>query len=192
MSRWLVTGSAGHLGEALVRVLREQGEQVVGLDRLASPTTTVVASLTDSSALAAAAVDVDHVLHTATLHKPHVGSHTRAEFVDTNIAGTLTVLEAAAAAGAASVVLTSSTSAFGRALTPEPGEPAAWITEDVAHRVRNIYGKTKTPAVEHPPPPQPTLSPPLDGRQPNRRKHTGYRCARVQSTSVNCAADSGN
>lgn len=29
---------------------------------------------------------VDVVLHTATLHKPHVASHTRQDFVDVNIA----------------------------------------------------------------------------------------------------------
>jgi len=40
----LVTGSAGHLGEALVRTLRAAGRAVRGLDRLASPTTDVVGS----------------------------------------------------------------------------------------------------------------------------------------------------
>jgi UDP-glucose 4-epimerase len=35
---------------------------------------------------------------------------------------------------------------FGHALTPPPGEPAAWITEDVAPRPRNIYGVTKAAA----------------------------------------------
>jgi UDP-glucose 4-epimerase len=43
-------------------------------------------------------------------------------------------------------VFTSTTSAFGRALTPGPGEPAAWITEDVAPIPRNVYGVTKTAA----------------------------------------------
>ena len=38
----LVTGSAGHLGDALARVLRGHGYEVVGLDLLASPSTTVV------------------------------------------------------------------------------------------------------------------------------------------------------
>ena len=50
------------------------------------------------------------------------------------------------AAGVRGFVFTSSTSAFGRALTPAPGDPAAWITEDVAARPRNIYGVTKTAA----------------------------------------------
>jgi nucleoside-diphosphate-sugar epimerase len=43
-------------------------------------------------------------------------------------------------------VFTSTTSAFGRALTPIPGEPAAWIDEDVVPVPRNIYGVTKTAA----------------------------------------------
>ena len=89
---------------------------------------------------------VDAVLHAATLHKPHVGSHGRGDFVDTNVTGTLNLLEEAVAAGVGRFVFTSTTSAFGRALTPPPGAPAAWITEDVAPVPRNIYGVTKTAA----------------------------------------------
>jgi nucleoside-diphosphate-sugar epimerase len=88
----------------------------------------------------------DAVLHTATLHKPHISSHGKQAFVETNVTGTLTLLEEAAEAGVSGFVFTSSTSAFGRALTPAPGEPAAWITEDVVPRPRNIYGVTKTAA----------------------------------------------
>ena len=40
--RVLVTGSAGHLGEALVRTLRRSGHDVVGLDLLDSPHTDAV------------------------------------------------------------------------------------------------------------------------------------------------------
>ena len=85
-------------------------------------------------------------MHPATLHKPHVTSHDRQAFVDTNITGTLALLEEAVAAGVESFVFTSTTSAFGRALTPAPGEPAAWITEDVTPVPRNVYGVTKTAA----------------------------------------------
>jgi UDP-glucose 4-epimerase len=86
------------------------------------------------------------VLHTATLHKPHVATHAREDFVATNIAGTLNLLEEATEAGVGAFVFTSTTSAFGRALTPPPGAPAAWITEDVAPVPRNIYGVTKVAA----------------------------------------------
>jgi nucleoside-diphosphate-sugar epimerase len=34
--RVLVTGSAGHLGEALVRMLRNTGQEVIGFDRAAA------------------------------------------------------------------------------------------------------------------------------------------------------------
>ena len=43
----LVTGSAGHLGEALVRVLRDGGYEVAGIDVRPSPYTTVVGSVAD-------------------------------------------------------------------------------------------------------------------------------------------------
>jgi nucleoside-diphosphate-sugar epimerase len=142
----LVTGSAGHLGEALVRVLRAGGYEVTGIDVRPSPYTTVVGSVADRDLVRDCVAGAGAVLHTATLHKPHVGSHGKQAFVDTNVSGTLTLLEAAVAAGAGSFVFTSTTSAFGRALTPGPGEPAAWITEEVVPRPRNIYGVTKTAA----------------------------------------------
>ena len=148
MERFLVTGSSGHLGEALVRVLRAAGHDVVGLDFRPSPSTTVAGSITDRSVVRRALDGATAVLHTATLHKPHVGSHSRQQFVDVNVTGTLTLLEAAAETGVGSFVFTSSTSVFGHALTPAAGEPAAWITEDVVPRVRNVYGATKL-AAEH-------------------------------------------
>jgi nucleoside-diphosphate-sugar epimerase len=89
---------------------------------------------------------VEAVLHAATLHKPHVATHGRQDFVATNIAGTLNVLEEAAAAGVVSFVYTSTTSAFGAALTPPAGAPAAWITEEVRPIPQNIYGVTKVAA----------------------------------------------
>ena len=144
--RILVTGSAGHLGEGLVRVLGEAGHEVVGMDLLASPCTAVVGSIVDRDCARAAMAGVGAVIHAATLHKPHVGSHGRGEFVDTNITGTLNLLEEAVAAGVSRFVFTSTTSAFGRALTPGAGTPAAWITEDVVPVPRNIYGVTKTAA----------------------------------------------
>src|SRR5215217_4971066 len=144
--RILVTGSSGHLGEALVRVLASEGCDVVGLDVLASPYTTVVGSIADRACVRRCVRGVDAVLHSATLHKPHVGSHGRRDFLATNVTGTLNLLEEAVAAGVGRVVFTSTTSAFGRALTPPPGAPAAWITEDVAPVPRNIYGATKTAA----------------------------------------------
>jgi UDP-glucose 4-epimerase len=89
---------------------------------------------------------VEAVLHAATLHKPHIVTHSRQAFVDTNVTGTLNVLEEAASAGVGSFIFTSTTSAFGAALTPPAGAAAAWITEDVRAVPRNIYGVTKVAA----------------------------------------------
>jgi UDP-glucose 4-epimerase len=144
--RILVTGSSGHLGEALTCVLRAEGHEVIGLDVLASPATTVVGSIADRQTVQRCMAGINAVAHCATLHKPHVHSHGRLDFVETNIAGTLNLLEEAVAADVGRFVFTSTTSAFGRALTPAPGQPAAWITEDVVPVPRNIYGATKTAA----------------------------------------------
>ncbi len=146
--RILVTGSAGHLGEALVRTLREAEHAVTGLDLLESPCTTHVGSICDADFVRDSLRGIDVVLHAATLHKPHIATHARQAFVETNILGTLNVLEAAVACGVSRVVFTSTTSTFGAALTPAAGEPAAWITEEVRPIPRNIYGVTKVAAEE--------------------------------------------
>jgi UDP-glucose 4-epimerase len=86
------------------------------------------------------------VLHTATLHKPHVATHSPQAFIDTNLAGTLVLLEAAHAAGVGAFVFTSTTSTFGAALTLAPGAPAVWVTEDLRPVPKNIYGVTKVAA----------------------------------------------
>jgi len=142
----LVTGSSGHLGEALVRTLHTQGRDVVGLDVLDSPFTSRVGSIADRAVVKDCIRGVESVLHTATLHKPHIGTHDRQAFVETNVTGTTVLLEEAVAASVTRFVFTSTTSAFGRALVPSPGSPAAWITEDVTPIPRNIYGVTKTTA----------------------------------------------
>lgn len=142
----LVTGSAGHLGEALMRVLRERGTPAVSVDVLRSPFTDIVGSIADREVVDACMPGITHVLHAATLHKPHVATHSRQDFVDTNVTGTLNLLEASVANKVRAFVFTSTTSTFGDALTPPAGSPAAWITEDVVPIPKNIYGVTKTAA----------------------------------------------
>ncbi len=144
--RVLVTGSSGHLGEALVRTLRELGHDVVGLDLLAGPFTTHVGSIADRFVVRSCMIGVETVFHAATLHKPHVVTHSRQDFVDTNVTGTLNLLEEAATAAVRSFVYTSTTSVFGAALVPPAGAPAAWVTEEVVPVPKNIYGVTKAAA----------------------------------------------
>jgi UDP-glucose 4-epimerase len=142
----LVTGSAGHLGEALMRTLPLAGYLPIGLDIKPSPFTQRIGSIIDRDFLRTCMHDVAAVIHTATLHKPHVATHHRQDFIDTNITGTLNLLEEAVAAGVGVFIFTSTTSVFGRALTPSTGAPAAWITEDVVPAPKNIYGVTKIAA----------------------------------------------
>lgn len=142
----LVTGSAGHLGEALVRTLRETDDEPIGLDIKNSPYTAFVGSVVDREFVRRCVSGVDVVLHTATLHKPHVGTHSRQAFVDTNITGTLNLLEEAVTAGCQAFVFTSTTSAFGDAMQPAEGGPAVWVTEELVPKPKNIYGVTKTAA----------------------------------------------
>lgn len=142
----LVTGSAGHLGEALMRTLRVAGRPAIGVDVRPSAYTTHVGSITDRDFVGHCMNGVEAVLHAATLHKPHVATHSAQAFIDTNVTGTLVLLEAAAEANVGAFVFTSTTSAFGSALTPAEGEPAGWIDEDVQPVPRNIYGVTKLAA----------------------------------------------
>ena len=142
----LVTGSAGHLGEALMRTLHADGREARGVDIRPSPFTDCVGSICDRDLVARCMRGVRGVLHAATLHKPHLATHGARDFVETNVTGTLVLLEEAVAAGVEAFVFTSTTSAFGSALTPAPGESAAWVTEEVRPVPRNIYGVTKVAA----------------------------------------------
>lgn len=142
----LVTGSAGHLGEALVRTLQQQNQEVIGIDILPSAFTHRVGSIVDRNFVRQCMQGVQAVLHTATLHKPHVLTHSFQDFVDTNVTGTLNLLEEAVTAGVEAFIFTSTTSTFGNAMKPQPGGPATWITEEVAPIPKNIYGLSKIAA----------------------------------------------
>ena len=142
----LVTGSSGHLGEALMRTLRASGRAALGLDIIPGPFTDAIGSIADRALVARSMQGVDAVLHVATLHKPHVATHAPEAFVETNVRGTLILLEEAVRARVRAFVMTSTTSTFGDALKPPQGQPAAWIDEGVAPVPKNIYGVTKTAA----------------------------------------------
>ncbi len=144
--RILITGSAGHLGEALMRTLRNSAHEAIGVDIKPGPFSQRIGSILDRGFVKKCMKGFDAVIHAATLHKPHIATHSRQDFVDTNITGTLNLLEEAVSARVTSFVYTSTTSAFGGALTPPEGSPAAWITEEVTPVPKNIYGVTKVAA----------------------------------------------
>ncbi|KAI7364958.1 hypothetical protein KC354_g5274 [Hortaea werneckii] len=150
----LVTGACGHLGYALMSSLSDYGHEPLGIDILPADNDQhkiLIGSISDSefcSGIFQTYPTLKYVLHTATLHKPHVDSHSKAEFIDTNITGTLNLLEAASSSRnpIEGFIFTSTTSAFGKALAPQPGQPAAWIDEQVTPVPKNIYGATKVAA----------------------------------------------
>ena len=116
------------------------------MDILPGEFTTYLGSIADHAFVRHCMDGVRAVLHAATLHKPHVATHSRQAFVDTNITGTLNLLEASVLVGVESFIFTSTTSTFGDALVPPAGQPAAWIDEDVTPVPKNIYGVTKVAA----------------------------------------------
>lgn len=158
----LVTGSSGHLGTALMLRLPDLGLRPLGIDILpascplvrARAGDTLTGSVSDRDfvrEILAANPHIRHIVHAATLHKPHVASHPAQAFIDANLTGTLTLLEAAAdilvpGGRFASFIFISTTSTFGAALSPLPGLPAAWIDESVTPKPKNIYGVTKCAA----------------------------------------------
>ncbi|MGY3211986.1 NAD-dependent epimerase/dehydratase family protein [Mucilaginibacter sp. HD30] len=142
----LVTGSSGHLGEALIRTLRKDGHRVQGIDAKPSDYTDITGDIADHNLSRQAVAGKDAVIHTASLHKPHVATHTKQQFVDTNITGTLNLLEECKNHNVRRFIMTSTTSAFGDALTSDNGSGAVWIDEEVIPRPKNIYGVTKLAA----------------------------------------------
>jgi len=153
--RILVTGSSGWLGGTLVPRLRSAGHAVVGIDPLPAETTQAVGSIADRDFVRAVMRDaaVNAVIHAGALHKPHVETRSRSDFVAVNVQGTLNLLEESTAPGSRvdRFIFTSTTSLMIskdiRAGRAGGATKAEWITEAMAPLLpRNIYGVTKLSA----------------------------------------------
>jgi len=144
--RILVTGSSGHLGEAIVRTLQRKNIDHRSIDIEPSKYTSDVGSIIDRSFVRKCMKGVHTIIHTATLHKPHIATHESQDFIDTNLTGTLNLLEEAKQHRVKAFIYTSTTSAFGDALTPPKHNPAIWVTERIKAIPKNIYGVTKSAA----------------------------------------------
>ncbi|GAA0890801.1 NAD(P)-dependent oxidoreductase [Fulvivirga kasyanovii] len=139
----LITGSSGHSGSQIAALLGKTYD-IVGVDIAEGKYTSDTGSLTDKDFLLRATEGVTAIIHTASLHAPHVATHSRKDFIDTNISGTLNLLEASESNGVTKFIYTSTTSLYGESLDAE--NQAVWITEEVPTIPRDIYDITKIAA----------------------------------------------
>ena len=149
--RVLLTGSSGWLGRFLSPMLAEAGHAPVGLDVVPGPHTDVVGSVADRILIERVIGEhgIDAIVHSGALHKPDIVRYPRQAFIDTNLSGTLNLVEAAVAAGHDRFIFTSTTSLMVRAdVRVGPGDAGAWwMDEDFGPLApRNIYGITKLAA----------------------------------------------
>lgn len=140
--RILVTGSSGKLGSATVRNLRSAGHEVTGIDLLASDTTDHILDVQQAGAVTKFTSGYEAIIHTAALHGRHMDlNYSRQSFIDTNITGTLNLLNACVKNRIKRFLFISTTSIYGNALVD--GEKAVWVTEELTVQPRDIYDITK-------------------------------------------------
>lgn len=124
-----VTGAGGFIGAAVCRRLGTEGAEVIGVEVAESLAPVVreagaeprVADVTDPGSIAAALRDADLVVHAAACVREW---GTMEEFIEVNVRGTVSVLDAAEAAGAERVVHLSSVVVYGYDDEGEQGEDA--------------------------------------------------------------------
>jgi dihydroflavonol-4-reductase len=126
----LVTGGTGFVGANVVRALLKRGAEVRALVRPRSDTRNldslevelVAGDLRDRSSLEAALEGCDIVYHVAAMYA--LWAHNPREIYDSNVTGTVNMLEAAAQAGVQKIVYTSSVATIGLPQNGTPGTEA--------------------------------------------------------------------
>jgi len=139
----LVTGGTGFVGANVVRALLKRGDEVRALVRPRSDTQNldsldvelVAGDLRDRDSLEAAVVGCDTVYHVAAIYA--LWAHNPKEIYDSNVTGTVNLLDAAGQAGVGKIVYTSSVATIG---LPTDGAPG---TEDVPLPPGDLVGDYK-------------------------------------------------
>jgi len=184
MPSYLVTGGAGFIGSNLVEGLVAEGADVRVLDNLstgkrenlegvASRVDLIVGDLADPDDVSRAVADVDVIFHHGALPSVPVSVERPIETNESNILGTLRLLEAARTAGVKRLVYVGSSSAYGaverttnrEADVPAPRSPYAvqklagehycmahWHChglETVILRYFNVFGPRQNPKSQY-------------------------------------------
>ncbi|WP_397570484.1 UDP-glucose 4-epimerase GalE [Schlesneria sp. T3-172] len=143
--RILVTGGAGYIGSHATRVFLSRGHDVVVYDNLSRGHETavpqgrlIVGELTDRQLLASTLreYDVEGVVHFAGLTYVGESVEDPAMYYQTNVAGSLSLLEAVRAANVRRVVFSSTAAVYGM---PD----SCPIQEESSRSPINPYGRTK-------------------------------------------------
>jgi len=131
-------------------MLRANAHEVIGLDVAPGKDTDVVGSVADRAVVDRVFAErrIEAVIHGGALHKPDILRYPARAFVDTNVGGTLNLLEAAVRAKHDRFVFTSTTSLMiSQAIRDEASDAAVWLDERSGPLApRNIYGVTKLAA----------------------------------------------
>ncbi|MCE7990652.1 MAG: NAD(P)-dependent oxidoreductase [Roseivirga sp.] len=142
MKKILVTGSSGKLGKEIVRLLRTNNYNVLGIDLLQGETTDELIDIRDKNVVKEITQGIDAIIHTAALHGRHTDlNYSRDKFIVTNIKGTNNLLSASIENGINKFLYTSTTSIYGTAMVSD--KQAVWVDEELLPDPRDIYDITK-------------------------------------------------
>ncbi len=137
MSNIVVTGGSGFLGKHLCRRLLTDGHQVKNIDlRPNNEVETIIADVRDATSMKREVAVADGVFHLASLIEAGESVINPQAFIDTNITGTLNILEAMKANQVPLLIFSSSAAIYG-----EPQQVP--IQEDDRSLPINPYGMTK-------------------------------------------------
>ncbi len=142
MKKIIVTGSSGKLGKEIIKQLRLQKYEALGLDLVHSETTDKIIDIRNHREIKAITKGFDAIIHTAALHGKHTDlNYPRDKFIETNINGTNNLLSACVANGIKKFLYTSTTSIYGTAMVNS--QQAVWVDENLVPEPRDIYDITK-------------------------------------------------
>lgn len=135
----LVTGASGFLGQAVMKLLVQNGHRAIGLDPRPSATTKVLDDLSDRETLKALLrrEQVTHIIHAGGVSGPMVMADDPVGIIAINVVGSINLLRAAMETGVKTFIYCSSVSALGNFYENEP------VGEDYPLRPTSPYSASK-------------------------------------------------